>query len=94
MHFQHRCKILYTPDYTNKNECISYEAFLYFLLYRGVRKKKQKKQRIEKNAILFSILHILHMLLFIVTKFYVNVSFHIILLLCVVQHYFFILSRV
>jgi hypothetical protein len=57
--------------------------------YTGVYAKKTKKQRIEKNAILFSILHILHMLLFIVIKFYVNVSFHIILLLCVVQNYFF-----
>jgi hypothetical protein len=42
----------------------------------------------EKNSILFSILHILHILLFIIIKFYVNVSFHIILLLCVVQNYF------
>ena len=51
MNFQHQCKILYTPDYTN-------------------------------------ITKLLHILLLIIIKFYVNVSFHIILLLCVVQNYF------
>ena len=59
------------------------------------KKNPQKKPAIEKNAILFSILHILHILLFIIIKFYVNVSFHIILLLYVVQNYIFLfLSRV
>ena len=57
---------------------------------KSKKKQKTKKQLIEKNAILFSILHILHILLFIIIKFYVNVSFHIILLLCVVQNYFFL----
>jgi hypothetical protein len=79
---------------------ISYEAFYFFLLYRGVRNPPPPPHptpphRIEKNAISFSILHILHILLFIIIKFYVYVSFHIILLLCVVQNYsFFILFRV
>ena len=52
----------------------------------STQKKTHKKQRIEKNAILFSILHISHILLFIIIKFDVTVSFHIILLLCVVQN--------
>ena len=55
--------------------------------------KKQKEK--QQQHIEISILHILHILMFIIIKFYVNVSFHIILLLCVVQNYFFfILSRV
>ena len=83
MNFPHRCKILYTPDYTKITN-----LFL-MKLSKKTKNKKQKKQGIEKNAILFSILHILHILLFIIIKFYVNVSFHIILLLCVVQTYFF-----
>ena len=79
MNFQHRCKIMYTPDYTKITN-----------LFLKKAQKKTKKQHIEKKVIFFSILHIIHILLFIIITFYVNVSFHIILLLCVVQNYFFL----
>jgi hypothetical protein len=71
---------IHTPWLHQDNKFISYEALLPFYCLR--KKKKPKKTST------FSILHILHILLFIIVKFYVNVSFHIILLLCVVQNYF------
>ena len=52
----HRCKILYTPDYTKITNLFLMK--LTSLLLSTQKNKNNKKQRIEKNAILFSILHI------------------------------------
>ena len=80
----HRCKILYNPDYTKKTN-----LFLMKLSFPSCKKQKKskKKQKTKKTAhwekcyFVFDFTYILHILLFIIIKFDVNVSFHIILLL-------------